>query len=155
MKVWVPGAAKTKGSMEAQQPRGRRVPRLVQSVEGSERWADLVAEAARQALRHDRSERWPIPGHVGVHLMFWLPVADATQTHAGDIDKLARNVLDALTKAGAYRDDVQVKWLLAEKFPARVRPGPGLLLHVWELASAPLDEMAWANLKNSFPHLAQ
>lgn len=153
MMVWVPGAAKTKGSMVTQQRRGGGAPRLVQSVEGSERWAALVEQATRQALQHDRSERWPIAGHVGVHLRFWLPVADATQTHAGDIDKLARNVLDALTKAGAYNDDVQVKWLLAEKFPARVHPGPGLLLHVWELAPVPLDEMAWQSLRHNFPHL--
>lgn len=164
MIFWVPGAAKTKGSMEAQQPRGRgRAPRLVQSVEGSERWAALVAETARQAAwsaSHSRPPfgtgnvlQYPLRGHVAVSLRFWLPTDDVTKPHTGDVDKLARNVLDALTTAGVYADDVQVKDLAVEKYPARVRPGPGLLCKVWELSPSPLDEQGWAELSRAFPHL--
>lgn len=34
---------------------------------------------------------------------------------APDVDKLSRNVLDALTKAGVYEDDCQVNHLVALK----------------------------------------
>jgi Holliday junction resolvase RusA-like endonuclease len=127
--VWVPGVAKTKGSMVQQQR--ARGGRLVQSVEGSERWAALVTQATAAAL----GVRLGLPraGAVAVRLSFWLPVEDVTAAQSGDVDKLARNVLDALTKAGAYGDDVQVVALVVNKYPARAHPGPGLLLQVWPL----------------------
>jgi Holliday junction resolvase RusA-like endonuclease len=62
---------------------------------------------------------------------FALPVEDATATRAGDVDKLGRNLLDALQDAGAYRDDVQVTRLLLDKTPAGER-GPGVALRVWQ-----------------------
>jgi Holliday junction resolvase RusA-like endonuclease len=142
--VWVPGCAKTKGSMTPQ--RGGR--RLVQSVQGSDDWATLVTAAVANA-----HPRFAMAGPVGVSLRFWLPVRDAVATRSGDVDKLARNVLDALTKAGAYGDDVQVTKLQVEKYPARPHPGPGLLLKVWPLAPHPLDEIGWAELRRIMPGL--
>lgn len=125
--VWVPGCPKTKGSMEVQHARGGRgrAPRLVQSVDGSERWAALVAESVKNAMLE------PMSGPVAVRMVFWLPVADVAVGRPGDIDKLARNVLDALTKAGVYEDDAQVVEMPTYKYPARSEIGPGVLIQAW------------------------
>lgn len=140
---WVPGHPKTKGSMTAQHG-GRR---LVQSVEGSERWAALVTQSARGRGRVES-------GPVSVNLAFWLPVPDVAAGRPGDIDKLARNVLDALTKAGTYGDDVQVVQLLAVKYPAGEGAPMGCLVSVDpipETLRAPL----WRKLLDFFVGLAQ
>ncbi len=143
--VWVPGASKTKGSMKQQQhPRtcrckvcatGRRGGRLVQSVEGSEQWAALITRAVWDAysiVKRPPGVAWHCPtGMVSARLTFWLPVEDVIAAGAGDNDKLERNVLDALTKAGAYGDDVQVVHLESRKYPARAHPGPGVLIELW------------------------
>jgi crossover junction endodeoxyribonuclease RusA len=139
--VWVPGAPKTKGSMVQQQQ--RRGGRLVQSVPGSERWAALVAEAAQQFTRGPNwTQTIPAGVPVAARLTFWMPQTDVAQGGAGsgDVDKLARNVLDALTKAGAYGDDVQVVNLVVNKYPAREYPGPGLLI---QLAPAEQHQDEW------------
>lgn len=155
--MWVPGCAKTKGSMTAVQSTSRRYGKthMVQSVEGSDDWAALVA--SQVVMQYGTTRALPTFAKgtpVGVSLRFWLPVADAVQTHSGDVDKLARNVLDALTKAGAYADDVQVKALQVEKYPARPHPGPGLLLKVGQLAPhLALDELGWAELQRIMPGL--
>lgn len=146
--VWVPGAAKTKGSVDVQ--RGRRV---TQSVRGSEDWAALVTKAiwTQHGIERPPTAPWAFPaGPVAVSLRFWLPVTQAWTTGSGDSDKLARNVLDAVTKSRAYADDVQVTHLQVEKYPARPHPGPGLLLKVWQLAPLPLDEIGWAELQRHF-----
>lgn len=104
--VWVSGSPKTKGSMEWQQGGGNRRGRAVQSVEGSEEWAWAVQTGVSPALVIDPAT--PLRGPVFVRATFWLPVPDVTVQRTGDLDKLLRNVLDAMTKAGAYGDDVQV-----------------------------------------------
>lgn len=109
--VWVPGAPKTKGSMTWQ--RGGR-GRAVQSVQGSEEWAWAVESATRRTSPDGRLE--PLCGPVFVRATFWLPVPDVTAARTGDLDKLLRNVLDALTKAGAYGDDVQVTRVETAKY---------------------------------------
>lgn len=140
--VWVPGVAKTKGSMTVQ--RGRR---LAQSVQGSEEWAELVRRCTVERIRivHGGGGRLapkpviPKGIPVAVRLAFWLPVADVTAERSGDVDKLARNVLDALTKAGAYADDVQVVKLHVDKYPASDLVQPGLLLRADPLPGKPDD----------------
>jgi hypothetical protein len=131
--VWVPGAPKTKGSMMQQQR--AREGRLVQSVQGSEQWATLITQAVWDAysiVQRPPKVAWYCPtGPVAVRLTFWLPVQDVTAAGSGDNDKLERNVLDALTKAGAYGDDVQVVHLESRKYPARAHPGPGVLIELW------------------------
>jgi Holliday junction resolvase RusA-like endonuclease len=71
----------------------------------------------------------PWCGPVEVALVFALPVKDVTAVRSGDVDKLARNVLDALTRAKVYEDDVLVVRLLAEKLSAGER-GPGVFIQV-------------------------
>lgn len=58
--------------------------------------------------------------------------APIAKTTAGDLDKLIRNVLDALTEAGVYRDDCQVTNVQATK--CYVAPGEvaHTLIEVWE-----------------------
>jgi Holliday junction resolvase RusA-like endonuclease len=163
--VWVPGNPRTKGSLLNNQ-----------DTPQSKRWRALMAEQVRRDIARRRGttllDTWELPyaGAVDVELVAFLAVpaaatraeflggapttnAPAIWHNAGDVDKLARNVLDALTKAGAYGDDVQVTQLLVEKCPARPHPGPGLLLKVWPLAPHPLDEIGWSELRRTMPGL--
>lgn len=152
--VWVPGAAKTKGSMVAR-PNGS----MKESVIGSSAWRALMA----QAIRDDIARRYPArgepgengsmpyPGAVAVTMTAYLappgsdPYKDAglrargwlqwgwpVWERAGDLDKLARNALDALgsksrnpkMNGGAIVDDNLVCRLVAEKCVAE--PGRGV-----------------------------
>lgn len=135
--TFVPGQPKTKGSM-----RGVGGGNMIESVAGSTRWRMLVAER----VRRDRAQRQldvPSARPVGVRLVFWVepPVsligteraATATWIGAGDVDKLARNVLDALTDARAYADDNQVVRLLVEECVAAPNRPAGVLVQCWEL----------------------
>ena len=150
--VWVPGLPKTKGSLTF---RGNGY--VEENVKGSARWRVLVAERVR-ADRRRRGLTSPSAGPVAVRALFWLPPAAspapfetyaAVHTRSGDVDKLARNVLDALganaavaaKNGGAYVDDVQVVDLRAVKMLAGglVLP-PGLALTVWELTPALLAQ---------------
>lgn len=101
-------------------------------VESSKRlpgWRSDVAFAAQQA----RPVGWPLNGamHVRVHFTFARPLShhvsgnrsrelkdSAPQHHttiAGDLDKLARALCDALTAAGVWLDDAQVVELHATR----------------------------------------
>lgn len=94
----------------------------------------------REALRSDAvtaaGEDWqPLAGPVKVTLLFALPKpASAPKRRrvwpvgkrSGDLDKLTRAVLDALTQAAIVRDDSQVVDLRAIKD----YPGPDVALHV-------------------------
>jgi hypothetical protein len=150
--VWVPGAAKTKGSMEVI---NRATGAMRESVDGSPRWRVLMAQAVCDDIarrRHgSRSPddpfhiELPYPGAVSVVATFYLsPPAGWVARflgwspwpiweRAGDVDKLARNVLDALgSKArntkyngGAITDDNLVVQLNVAKLvadPAAGRP---------------------------------
>lgn len=113
--VFVPGAAKTKGSLAI---RNRRTGALRESVIGSSTWRALMAQAVR-----DDIERRPNLGVITDHVQGTLglpyagPVAVTVAAYlrppagwttrflagawpiwdqAGDLDKLVRNVLDAL-----------------------------------------------------------
>jgi Holliday junction resolvase RusA-like endonuclease len=101
--VFVPGAPKSKGSLTAQ---GKR---MVENVAGSGYWRKLMANRLRQYWDGDE----PLDGLVQVDAYFYLPVAsmDALVTKGArgnyDLDKLLRNLYDAITDAGVWRDDSQ------------------------------------------------
>lgn len=106
LNFWVPGPPKTKGSM--------RVVNASRAVladsPASQRWRKLVAYEAERAIAAappTLRRGWPLAGAVAVDLTFGLS-GDPIAPRAGDLDKLYRNVLDALTDAGVYEDDVQV-----------------------------------------------
>lgn len=121
MTVWVPGQPKTKGSMTAR-PNGS----MRENVVGSKRWRMLMASKFRQ----EWAGREPLQLRVMVNCLWMLPV-DPIAVRSGDIDKLVRNLLDALTDAAVYRDDVQVARLITEKVGPR--PSPGVWVSVEEL----------------------
>lgn len=154
--VFVPGAAKTKGSMEV---RNGRTGAMKESVAGSSRWRALMA----QAVRDDIARRWagslalaqassvlPYPGAVSVTVEAYLtppllgqigsgrPWSWSIWTRAGDLDKLVRNVLDALGSTsrnpkyngGAIVDDNLVCRIAAWKHVADDRHPAGVRITV-------------------------
>lgn len=125
----VQGLPKTKGSLD---PLGRGQVR--QSVAGSGRWATMVRRAVETERARSGVPTAEAGRAVSVHLVYWLPVDDVTTPNCGDVDKLERNILDALTKAGVYADDVQVARVCHEKWPARPDRGilPGVQIRVFD-----------------------
>lgn len=105
---------------------------------GSHRWRQQVAYIVKATCGARRlgASVW-YDGPVTVGMVFYLPVVDVTAVRAGDLDKLERNVLDALgctdpDDARFYEDDVQVVRILSEKRSAADgASGPGLALTVW------------------------
>lgn len=119
LSCWVPGRPKTKGSLTV--VNGRRG--IASDTPASKRWRQLMAYAAAGEIKA------PLEGPVVIVAVFHLPVKDVAAGRVGDLDKLARNLLDALTDAGVYGDDVQVTRLLVDKVEAGER-GPGVDLRV-------------------------
>jgi Holliday junction resolvase RusA-like endonuclease len=140
VETFVAGAAKTKGSMEL---RNRATGAMKESVIGSSQWRALMAAAVRDDIARRSREfldsalvnvpaQLPYAGAVAVTLTFYLsplrrdlfrwPVWE----RAGDLDKLVRNVLDALgstsrnprMNGGAIVDDNLVCRIVADKFNA-------------------------------------
>jgi Holliday junction resolvase RusA-like endonuclease len=104
-------------------PQGSKDVRNGHSVESNPRaraWRQQVQEEAADAAVE---QRWRTPvGAVEVEMMFEFlrprsvgSTAAPTSRATGDVDKLARAVLDALTLAGVLRDDSQVVRLTATK----------------------------------------
>lgn len=116
--VLVEGRARTKGSLVAKQHRviiggqslGVGHAKLTESTAGSKEWRAEIAWAVRKYIRGAR----PYEGAVQVVIMSFLPQPKSnrdpypTAMRTGDVDKIARNVLDALVDAGALKDDAQV-----------------------------------------------
>jgi Holliday junction resolvase RusA-like endonuclease len=136
--VFVPGAAKTKGSMVAR-PNGS----MKESVIGSSQWRALMAQAVRDDIARRQPPvaelRSPWPGAVSVTVAAYLAPRPPREgvwlswpiwERAGDLDKLVRNVLDALgsksknpkMNGGAIVDDNLVCKLIAEKHVAGDEP---------------------------------
>lgn len=155
--VFVPGAAKTKGSMEIG---NKATGWLRESVVGSKPWRALMAGQVRDDIARRARERchcggedcapapWPGPvdvtvvadllpplsGQIG-RVQPWLwPIWD----QAGDLDKLVRNVLDALgskskndkMNGGAIVDDNLVVHIDAWKHVAGEGRPPGVRITV-------------------------
>jgi hypothetical protein len=137
--VFVPGAAKTKGSMVM---RNRATGAMKESVVGSSAWRVLMAQTVRDDIARRQPPvaelRSPWPGAVSVTVVAYLsPGVRMPRSwseyrdwpiweRAGDLDKLVRNVLDALgsksknpkMNGGAIVDDNLVCKLVAEKHVA-------------------------------------
>jgi Holliday junction resolvase RusA-like endonuclease len=122
LSFWVPGPPKTKGSLQPRAPRCHCCPACkgyvgtpqLRDSAGSGRWRKLVAYQAGQAIAASPDFDGIITQDVAVDLTFGL-LGDPVVAGAGDLDKLYRNVLDALTDAGVYEDDVQVVRLSGSK----------------------------------------
>jgi Holliday junction resolvase RusA-like endonuclease len=85
--------------------------RLVEQSAGLKAWRDQIIIAAKTAMRKER-RKWPYEGPVAALMVFWLPNSPVARP---DLDKLVRAVGDALTSAGAIRDDSQIVALMARK----------------------------------------
>jgi len=144
--TFVPGAPKTKGSLTF---KGNGYVR--ENVVGSTRWRMMVVDRARAAVPPGMPA-WS--GPVAVHATFFLPAPakyagwlEAIWPRAGDVDKLTRNVLDALSVnegepklgAGIYVDDNQVTQLVINKIPVlpHSSAGPGVDLRVYGIRDVP------------------
>lgn len=102
--VWVPGVPRTKGSLD----------RRMQDTPASKAWRSLLAAEFRRDsrlrfMRDDRVIATPYGGPVAVRCIF------VRSDGVGDLDKLERNVLDALTDSGVIGDDVQVVTLRSDR----------------------------------------
>jgi crossover junction endodeoxyribonuclease RusA len=116
------GKPATQGSKRALGRRGGGPIIMVESNKRLPGWRNDVAFAGQQAM----PDTWPVTGAMGLHVAFRFarpknhhtgndprrPLkSNAPRFHtniAGDVDKLARAVCDALTTAGVWLDDKQV-----------------------------------------------
>lgn len=115
--LWISGQPKTKGSLD----------QFHQDSPASKRWRQMMGYALGQA----KGGTWPAGTAVAVRAQFFLPTADVTTPNVGDLDKLARNLLDAGERPGQlYVNDVQVVRLFVDKWPAGVGPD-GLAVTIW------------------------
>lgn len=153
VETFVAGAPKTKGSMEV---RNRATGAMKESVAGSSNWRALMAAAVKDdiARRHGANPMAPVvlpwSGAVAVTVVAYLPppagwvtrflgvVTWPTWERAGDLDKLVRNVLDALgsksrnpkMNGGAIVDDNLVCRIVAEKHTGGETRPVGVLIRV-------------------------
>lgn len=135
------GRPRTKGSLKVYCVRDRKhTIHLEEEVDQSKTWRAGVAKAVREAQMKEHGKLLGYEGPVEVRLVFFFPRTQSVEggpvpTHAtewpthitlGDADKLARNVLDALSAptkksqlpltSGLILDDSQVVQLSVGKF---------------------------------------
>lgn len=143
LRVWVPGRARTKGSLRRQ---GRR---MVEQVAGSKGWREQVAETVLRTCGATPGPqgftRWwePVRGPVVASLTVWLPRPASLRAETvgprwdwpisiydGDLDKLQRNIGDALTDTGVIADDSLIVGWSAWKLWAPTATGAGALIEL-------------------------
>jgi crossover junction endodeoxyribonuclease RusA len=129
--------------------------RLVESSKKVKPWRAVVEKAAREAMAAVELEQ-PITGPVHVRIMFFFvrprshwrtgrnahllrttAPAEPTSRALGDVDKLSRAVLDALTTSGLIADDSLVIRLEARKTWALDQSGASITVR-----SLPTQERA-------------
>lgn len=121
-----------------------KVAQVEENTEKHKAWRIAVKEAALAAVDGlPRIEDAPV--HINVVFCFDKPKSAPKRRRtwpitrsSGDVDKLQRAALDALTDAGVFRDDAQVVRIVADKVftddpdaPLRV---PGAVITVWEIS---------------------
>lgn len=116
-----------------------------ENVAGSKQWRQLMAYRLRQAWNGGEGDaigrgyepREPLAGPVRVSAMFYLPCARGERSliaqGSGDVDKLARNLLDALADAGVIRNDAQVTGIICDKEQAHALAPQGVKVTVWRM----------------------
>lgn len=120
--VWVPGVPRTQGSME--HIGGGRMKHSDALV----RWRSLVTDELRRGARlagnGDGLDFVTYDGPVAVRCVF------VRDDGVGDIDKLARCVLDALEASGVIANDVQVVKLNCDRIERVEGRGDGAFVLV-------------------------
>lgn len=129
--VTVAGIPKTKGSM-------RHVGggKMQEQVVGSKRWRQLVAAVLREAYPHPAA----YDGPVGVTMLFNFPRPVSAPTRpwphtkaTGDLDKLYRNIGDAMQDAGVVTEDSRIVEARVRKTYADPGALIGAIIHVWRI----------------------
>jgi Holliday junction resolvase RusA-like endonuclease len=133
---WVDGTPRPKGSLKVVSARGRR-PVLREQSTDSSAWRDTVAWTARRELNLPATG-YPtqIPVELACTFAFERPESNTdeepTSGGIGDLDKLLRNVGDALTDAKVIADDRQIVAMKASKVWTADGQKPGALITVRE-----------------------
>ena len=128
--IEVQGIPKPKGSLK-HIGRGR----LVEQVAGSGTWRNQVAWACREQYK---GEPLAAPAVVDFEVRVAAPKSapktrvtmPATRSSV-DVDKHARNILDALVDGGVLADDSRVVDLRARKRHCLSSEAPGAVIQVW------------------------
>jgi Holliday junction resolvase RusA-like endonuclease len=135
--VFIPGAPKSKGSLEH-----RGNGQMRESVIGSTTWKRIMAGMLREAWQ----AKYPgqrILGPCRVDTTHFLPVASLNalviERARGnyDRDKLERNVNDAITEAGIWKDDAQNVCGHGQKSMADSRWPQGVHVFIQEIGPGP------------------
>lgn len=146
--LFIPGRPVTKGSLSR---RGKG--EALSDTPQSKAWRRLMAGAIRDDLARRHGT---VPGgisyasRVEVYAAWFLPV-DPLELQAGDVDKLLRNLLDALSAptkrttdvslcSSAIVDDNQVQHVDSWEFGPDVRPGVAVRVATCSPAYAELQE---------------
>ena len=113
----VPGVAKPQGSKSASVINGRAV--MYEAAKGTKEWRNIVVEHAWNAIQENG---WLVPEKetpltLSLVFQFVRPPSSKREhpTVKPDLDKLIRNVSDALTTAGVWKDDSQATTIVAKK----------------------------------------
>jgi len=151
--ITIPGDPATKGSLRCVGRPGRP-HKLIEQLKTSGPWRELVAGWLRVKLSVDVEKREAVGAeitftlrrprsHYGTGRNALLLKASApaypTGHDTGDIDKLARLILDALQDAGTIPDDAQIVDLATRKrYPADdpaydVLPYPGVRIRLYPM----------------------
>jgi Holliday junction resolvase RusA-like endonuclease len=141
--VWVPGRPRPKGSWSQQGKRLTPPP-------GVAAWQRLMSQAVADDMRRRGTTPVPDGTWVTVVARFVMPMATARY---GDLDKLLRCALDALTGV-AYADDRQVIDAPCTRLPGeRVMAGAisGAYLRVLALSEPNAQQIAEAVMKEILP----
>ncbi len=130
IRIEIEGTPKPKGSLK-HIGRGR----LVEQVKGSTSWRQTIAWACRQQYK---GEPLNVPVVADVEIRVAPPksapkrrVTLPATCSSGDVDKLARNALDALADGGVLADDSRVVDLRIRKRHCLPGETPGAVIEVW------------------------
>lgn len=127
--AWVAGRPQPKGSLKprgsAVSKTGRRYSKLTEDDEESSAWRKAVKNALARQAKAVYSFTWrnmfplTVPVHVAAVFHFAPPadpaIASAPCGMEGDLDKLLRNLGDAMKDAGLIVDDRLITGWMAEK----------------------------------------
>ena len=116
--MFVSGKAKPKGSLKLVSRRGARRPVMREMVVGSLEWKqNMISEFQGKKLDgrlFDDTDTFPIDDAVALYATFWVerPKTNRdlypSKASSGDLDKLMRNLGDALEQSGILRNDARI-----------------------------------------------
>lgn len=113
--IWIPGRPRTKGSLKVITPRGQR-PRLIEDHKHSKPWRLRMTGAIQDADPFASAYGGPVAvaasfvfeRHGATAKTLPYPTLNSGVNACGDLDKLLRNLLDALQDAAVIVNDAQV-----------------------------------------------